>query len=158
MRAGVELGSRLHRLRTFVWGVDLYKNGQPCQVVVFFNGHATPRDPVCKGGEFWVLLFARAHLKLVPQARNGESAELALGTLYGKLPEIDDDPRIIGIPAIRESVLSHKIVLALNEIHTIAVIHTSPDQVMVFDPWGIIRRMSWSRFVKLTGEVVVIGT
>ncbi len=156
---GVDLQSRLHHVGPHRWRVDLYRsNGTPASVPVR-DDWLTPLDPAVIAGDRRPLLFARAHRALAPWIGRGqgESLEVASGILFGRLPERDDGVRLIGLQAIRAALMRGSAVVCCSDYHAYAVLRVTDSVVTLYDPWGIVRRMPASAFLRKPFEVAVVA-
>jgi hypothetical protein len=156
---GHDLLSRLHRVAPGQWRVGLFTAaGTPTSVPVRFTGAVTPLDPELKGGEFWPLLFARANRRLNPcVATGGQSAEVAGGTLFGRLPEDDRSVRAVGLEGVRSALERGSAVVCYSAYHAYAALGVTDAVVTLYDPWGFVRRMPAAAFLRKPFDVAIMG-
>lgn len=149
----LDLLSRLHHVGPQQWRVDLF----PASVPVRFTGRLTPLDPTPHAGEYWPVLFARAHRKLSPlTVTQGETLESAGLTLLGHLPSDDRSVKGVGLEAIRDALSRGSVVVCCSDVHAYAVLRVAGGEVVLYDPWGRVRRIPPLTFLNKPFEVAII--
>ncbi len=158
-RQGVDLAARLRRVAPMSWRVDLFTPAlEPASVPVRFTGAVTALDPATPGGEFWPVLFARAHRALAPwiRAGQGESAWAASSILFGRPPGVDSTVRAVGLEAMHAALARGSVVCCYSDVHAYAVSRVTAAEVVLYDPWHVVRRYTPAAFLTRSLYVAIL--